>query len=92
MVSTRAYLVGIRLGKRRPTKLRGEKHQCIVEHATLLEVAKQAGDRLVDPAGLGRVVVLHILVRIPARAGRAADRAAGVNLHESHSALEQSPR
>ena len=38
------------------------------------------------------MVVLHVFVGVPARARRAADGAAGVNLHEPHTALEQSPR
>ena len=76
------------LRERRAAKLAGPDDQRRIEQAAGLEVREQAGDRLIDGAGVVLVALLQVAVLVPAivadvragqldEAGAALDQAAG---------------
>ncbi len=83
VVAALADDVGGRLGERSAAELGREEDQGVVEQAAPAEVAEQPGDRAVDPQRLLAVVGLHVFVPVPV-APRAAEGAAGEELHEPH--------
>ena len=75
--------------RRLAAELAAPDHERLVEQAAALEVLEQARDRLVGAARVELVVHLEVAVRVPRLVVVAA---AGVDLHESHAALNQPPR
>ena len=76
----------VALGRRGPAELGAEDDQRVVQQPPLLQVAQQAGDRLVDLLGVRGVVVAQVAVGVPVVA-----RVAVVHLHEPHAGLDQPP-
>ena len=65
--SIRTVIAAIRaLGERRPPKFTAPDHQCGIEHATILEIPNQRGDRLVDRPGVVGMPLAESAVLIPA--------------------------
>ena len=56
---------GAALGDRRSTKFAAPNHECVFQHASLLEIREQGGDRLVDLGGVLPEVRLDVGVMIP---------------------------
>ena len=70
-----------------PAELAGPDDQRLVEQAAALEVGEQAGDRLVDGAGVGLVVLPQIAVGVPGVGVAGVD--GDGQLDEPHAALDQ---
>src|SRR5437764_2523311 len=68
-------------------ELGGPDDNRVLEHTPLLQIPHQSSDRLVHLCRQLRVVLLHILVRIPGIAGPPV-----INLHETHTAFGKPPR
>src|SRR5207244_10624068 len=66
-----------------PAKLAGPNDQCVIQHTSLLEIAYQAGRRLVDAFALQRNIARQVVVLIPA---------AMIQLNKTYAALSQPPR
>ena len=60
-------------------------HQRAVEHAALLQIGQQGGDRLVPVVGEFAMLCFQLVVVVPGLARAAPD------LHEAHASLEQPP-
>src|SRR5262249_62287581 len=61
----RVVVAAVALGARRAAELRAPDDQRVLEHAALLEVLEQAGDRLVHLGRQGAVVALDAGVGVP---------------------------
>ena len=72
--------------ERRAAELGGPDDERVVEHAALLQVGEQRGDRLVDVLG-ERGVLVHVAVRVPVARGAGVDQ-----LDETHAALGEPAR
>ena len=68
---------------RRAAELAAPDDERAVEHAALLQVFQQAGDRAIGFAAVARMVAFHVGMGVPFAAG------AEVELHEPHAALDQ---
>src|SRR5450631_2066298 len=68
------------LRPRRPTKLAGEDDQSTIEHAALLQITNQTGNRFIHRAA-ERFMRLHVVVGIPS----AISAACMANLNKSNS-------
>ena len=77
--------VAAQLDRRRAAEFAAPDHQRVVEHAPLLQIGQQGGDRLVDLAGELAVIRFDVVVVVPRLAGAVPE------LHEAHAALEEPP-
>ena len=66
-----------------------QTHNSVVQHAPLLQVFQQGGDRLVHPGGQFAVIFLEIGVRVPAVIFGA--HTAVEDLYKPNTALDKSP-
>ena len=66
-----------------------KENRLIDEHSVEKEVENERRRTTCHTAGQGSMVALDILVRVPVAAGETVV-VAGPNLHETHTALEQS--
>src|SRR5207247_8997123 len=76
-------VAAVALRARRATELRAPDHDCLIQHAALLEVLEQTGDGLIHLSGETAVVLLDAGVRVPSAAATATVK----NLNEAHAAL-----
>src|SRR5690348_14524187 len=76
------------LRRRCATELGAPHDQRVVEHAALLKISQQAGDRFVDLSRKTGVVRLDLRMGIPGATATAPMK----DLNEAHAALHQPPR
>src|SRR4051794_19219522 len=76
------------LGAGGAAELGAEDDNRLLEQAAPLEIHEQGADRLVDGAGVVRVVAAQVAMSIPG----AGPAAAMLDLHEADAALDHAPR
>src|SRR5947207_2850439 len=89
VIAPRPRLLGGALGEGRPTELRVEDDQRVVEQAAPAEIAEQAGNRSIDLVRFAAMVARDAVVGVPVDV--AAEGRPAPELDEADAALDEAP-